>query len=310
MAGFDAGSRGRDRPAQPVRATRAPGRRARPGKQPRPRAPARSSASAARASSSIWAARAREFFPSISSRAICRSRGRRSRWWSIASIPKKACSCSGAKARPSTPTGRHARKGVIVEARVTKTIKGGLEVDVDGIRGFMPISQIDLLASRGRRVVRQSEVQGHRHRGQSSARKTWSSRAAICSNRSGPSSASSTWATLEEGQVHEGVVRSIKGFGAFVDIGGVDGLLPIGEMSWGRVSKVDDLRQDGRPGQGQGPQDRSHDPQAHPGAETAHAQSLGYGRRQVPSRRDWSRERSPRSWSSAASSSWSPESRG
>ena len=41
--------------------------------------------------------------------------------------------------------------------------------------------------------------------------------------------------------MHEGVVRSIKGFGAFVDIGGVDGLLPIGEMSWGRVSKADEL---------------------------------------------------------------------
>ena len=50
-----------------------------------------------------------------------------------------------------------------------------------------------------------------------------------------------TWATLEEGQVREGVVRSVKDFGAFVDLGGVDGLLPIGEMSWSRVAKVDDL---------------------------------------------------------------------
>src|SRR5262249_44706417 len=49
------------------------------------------------------------------------------------------------------------------------------------------------------------------------------------------------WASLEEGQVHDGVVRSIKGFGAFVDISGVDGLLPIGEMSWGRISKAEDL---------------------------------------------------------------------
>ena len=54
----------------------------------------------------------------------------------------------------------------IVEARVTKVIKGGLEVDVDGIRGFMPISQIDLSPRRGRRDLRQPEVQGHRHRGQ------------------------------------------------------------------------------------------------------------------------------------------------
>ena len=50
-----------------------------------------------------------------------------------------------------------------------------------------------------------------------------------------------TWASLEEGQVREGTVRSIKDFGAFVDLGGVDGLLPIGEMSWSRVQKVDDL---------------------------------------------------------------------
>ena len=50
-----------------------------------------------------------------------------------------------------------------------------------------------------------------------------------------------TWATLEEGQVREGVVRSVKDFGAFVDLGGVDGLLPIGEMSWSRVAKVDEV---------------------------------------------------------------------
>ena len=56
-----------------------------------------------------------------------------------------------------------------------------------------------------------------------------------------PSSAKRTWATLEEGQVRDGVVRSIKDFGAFVDLGGVDGLLPIGEMSWSRVSKVDEM---------------------------------------------------------------------
>ena len=41
--------------------------------------------------------------------------------------------------------------------------------------------------------------------------------------------------------MREGSVRSIKDFGAFVDLGGVDGLLPIGEMSWSRVSKVDDM---------------------------------------------------------------------
>jgi small subunit ribosomal protein S1 len=43
------------------------------------------------------------------------------------------------------------------------------------------------------------------------------------------------WAELAEGQVREGVVRSIKPFGAFVDLGGADGLVPIGEMSWTRI---------------------------------------------------------------------------
>ena len=54
------------------------------------------------------------------------------------------------------------------------------------------------------------------------------------------------WATLEEGQVHEGIVRSIKGFGAFVDLGGVDGLLPIGEMSWWPDRQGRRHAQDGR----------------------------------------------------------------
>ncbi len=50
-----------------------------------------------------------------------------------------------------------------------------------------------------------------------------------------------TWAALEEGQVRQGVVRSIKDFGAFVDIGGVDGLLHVAEMSWARLSNAADL---------------------------------------------------------------------
>jgi ribosomal protein S1 len=132
------------------------------------------------------------------------------------------------------------RKGVIVEARVTKTIKGGLEVDVDGIRGFMPISQIDLnriddassfVNQKFKAIV--TEANQREKNLVVSRRDLLEQERAELRER--------TWATLEEGQVHEGVVRSIKGFGAFVDIGGVDGLLPVGEMSWGRVSKVDDL---------------------------------------------------------------------
>jgi small subunit ribosomal protein S1 len=136
------------------------------------------------------------------------------------------------------------RKGVIVEARVTKTIKGGLEVDVDGIRGFLPISQIDLgrvddassyVNQKFKAIV--TEARARERNLVISRRELLERERAELRER--------TWAALQEGQVCDGVVRSIKGFGAFVDIGGVDGLLPIGEMSWSRIAKVDDLLKTG-----------------------------------------------------------------
>ncbi len=132
------------------------------------------------------------------------------------------------------------RKGVIVEARVTKTVKGGLEVDVDGIRGFMPISQIDLgrvddassyINQKFKAIV--TEAHARQKNLVVSRRDLLEQERAELRER--------TWAALAEGQVCDGVVRSIKPFGAFIDIGGVDGLLPIGEMSWTRLAKVDDL---------------------------------------------------------------------
>jgi small subunit ribosomal protein S1 len=54
------------------------------------------------------------------------------------------------------------------------------------------------------------------------------------------------WAQLAEGQVYDGIVRSLKDFGAFVDLGGVDGLLHVSEMSWQRVSDVSKFVQVGQ----------------------------------------------------------------
>ncbi len=132
------------------------------------------------------------------------------------------------------------RKGVIVEARGTKVVKGGLEVDVDGIRGFMPISQIDLSrVEDGAEYINQkfkaivTEVNAREKNLVLSRREHLEQERAELREK--------TWETLQEGQVREGTVRSIKDFGAFVDLGGVDGLLPIGEMSWSRLQKADDL---------------------------------------------------------------------
>ena len=132
------------------------------------------------------------------------------------------------------------REGVIVEARVTKVIKGGLEVDVDGIRGFMPISQIDLSrVEDAAAYVNQKFKAIVTEANQREKNLVVSRRDLLEQERA--EQREKTWAELEVGQVREGTVRSIKDFGAFVDLGGVDGLLPIGEMSWSRIQKVDDL---------------------------------------------------------------------
>jgi ribosomal protein S1 len=132
------------------------------------------------------------------------------------------------------------KKGVTVEARATKAVKGGLEVDVDGIRGFLPISQIDLSrVDDAASYINQKFKAIVTEANQREKNLVVSRREVLEQERA--EQREKTWATLEEGQIRDGVVRSIKDFGAFVDLGGVDGLLPIGEMSWSRVSKVDEM---------------------------------------------------------------------
>ncbi len=127
------------------------------------------------------------------------------------------------------------RKGLIVEAKVTKTNKGGLDVEVDGIRGFLPIGQIDT-----NRVEDASIYVGKKLRvvvtdaNQREKNLVVSARELL--ERERAEKREQTWKTLEEGQVHKGVVRSIKSFGAFVEFGGVDGLIHVGDMSWSRVA--------------------------------------------------------------------------
>jgi small subunit ribosomal protein S1 len=125
--------------------------------------------------------------------------------------------------------------GMTVEARVTATNKGGLTVDVNGIRGFLPISQIDLY-----RVERPEEYVNQRLLCQvtevnpAQRNLVVSRRVLLESQRE--EARQKLWQDLAEGQDRTGVVRSVKDFGAFVDLGGVDGLLHISEMSWTRVA--------------------------------------------------------------------------
>ncbi len=136
--------------------------------------------------------------------------------------------------------------GQTVEARVTGVNKGGLSVEINGIRGFMPISQIDLYrVENAEQYVNQrllclvTEVNPQE-------RNLIVSRRDLL-DREREEKREKMWQTLAEGQVHEGVVRSVRDFGAFVDLGGVDGLLHISEMSWARVQDPASVVQPGQP---------------------------------------------------------------
>jgi small subunit ribosomal protein S1 len=124
--------------------------------------------------------------------------------------------------------------GMIVEARVTATNKGGLAVDVNGIRGFMPISQIDLYRVEDTQQFINQRLRCRVIEVKPSERNLVVSRRALL-EKEREENREKLWQELAEGQVREGVVRSIRDFGAFVDLGGVDGLLHISEMSWTRI---------------------------------------------------------------------------
>jgi small subunit ribosomal protein S1 len=135
--------------------------------------------------------------------------------------------------------------GMIVEARVTSTNKGGLAVDVNGIRGFMPISQIDLY-----RVEDTEQFVNQRLRClvvevNPEERNLVVSRRAL-QEKDREEAREKLWQQLADGQTYEGTVRSVKDFGAFVDLGGVDGLLHVSEMSWSRVDNANQIVQPGQ----------------------------------------------------------------
>jgi small subunit ribosomal protein S1 len=135
--------------------------------------------------------------------------------------------------------------GQTVEARVTATNKGGLEVNVNGIRGFMPISQIDLYrVENADQYVNQKLLCLVAEVNPQERNLIVSRRALLEKERE--EQREKLWQELAEGQVREGVVRSVRDFGAFVDLGGADGLLHISEMSWTRVQDPASVVQPGQ----------------------------------------------------------------
>ncbi len=126
-----------------------------------------------------------------------------------------------------------------VTGTVVARIKGGLTVDV-GVRAFLPGSQVDLRPARSLdQYIGQSLemriIKLNRNRGNI----VLSRRVLLEDERS--MLKAKTLETLEEGQVVEGVVKNITDYGAFIDLGGLDGLLHITDMSWGRVGHPSEM---------------------------------------------------------------------
>lgn len=130
--------------------------------------------------------------------------------------------------------------GTVLEGVVTEENKGGVVVNVKGVRVFVPASQTDLpreadLAQLLKKTVRLkiTEVNKARKRVVGSIR-----RVAQAERRE---RTEAIWNEIEIGKKYHGVVKSLTSYGAFVDIGGIDGMVHVSELSWGRIHQPSEV---------------------------------------------------------------------
>ena len=136
-------------------------------------------------------------------------------------------------------------EGQIIEVTVTGANKGGLECQVAGIRAFIPMGQVSIY-----RVENPEELIGQRlacvvtEANRDRRNLVLSHRAVMERERNQQREKLLT--ELAPGQLREGIVRSLKDFGAFVDLGGVDGLVHISQLSWDRVKHPSEVLEVGQ----------------------------------------------------------------
>ena len=127
----------------------------------------------------------------------------------------------------------------VVIGRVIERIKGGLAVDI-GVRAFLPGSQVDVRPVRNLDALRGQELRMRVIKVNKKRGNIVLSRKALLEEENAEKK-KHTLATLEEGKVLHGVVKNITDYGAFIDLGGIDGLLHVTDMSWGRAAHPSDL---------------------------------------------------------------------
>src|SRR5512138_3022738 len=127
----------------------------------------------------------------------------------------------------------------VVIGRVIERIKGGLAVDI-GVRAFLPGSQVDVRPVRNLDALRGQELRMRVIKVNKKRGNIVLSRKALLEEENAEKK-KHTLETLSEGKVLKGVVKNITDYGAFIDLGGIDGLLHITDMSWGRVGHPSEL---------------------------------------------------------------------
>jgi small subunit ribosomal protein S1 len=136
-------------------------------------------------------------------------------------------------------------EGSVVEAKVTAANTGGLECTVGSTRAFIPASQVSIFRTENLAdYVDQKLVCVVTEANERRGNLVLSRRAVL--EREKEESRKKILGEIEVGQIREGIVRKIQDFGAFVDLGGVDGLIHISQLSWERVKHPSEILKEGQ----------------------------------------------------------------
>jgi small subunit ribosomal protein S1 len=129
--------------------------------------------------------------------------------------------------------------GKVITGKVIERIKGGLSVDI-GVRAFLPGSQVDVRPIKNLDTLKGQDIEClviklNRKRGNIVLSRKLVLEEEITKQKA------TTLETLEEGTVMQGVVKNITDYGVFIDLGGLDGLLHVTDLSWGRVNHPSEM---------------------------------------------------------------------
>ncbi|MEA2204347.1 MAG: small subunit ribosomal protein [Blastocatellia bacterium] len=131
-------------------------------------------------------------------------------------------------------------EGTSIKGRIIERIKGGLRVDVDGIAAFLPGSQVDTRPVRNLDSLRNQEIEAKVIKLNRKRSNVVLSRKAVLEDQN-TDRKGQTLSQIEEDIIVEGQIKNLTDYGAFVDLGGIDGLLHVTDMSWGRLQSPADI---------------------------------------------------------------------